>query len=256
MSIFALAWAKKQKAGSATRKFVLMAIADYADEHGKAYPSVARLAEDTELSDRSVQRALKDLEEAGLLRIEHPDGSNPYHANSYFLALSRAPVEADAPGATASPPGDSLTPPGVTVSPTPVSHRHPNYHIEPPYKVQTLSSASLQKESASARPDADDDCFHDPEPEPDPAGDPRKELFRRGLVELRQLTGRPEPRMRTLIASWLKRTQDDALTVLRVIDDAVEAEAIDPVAWIEARLPRLNGTGPPSSFRSAGKPYM
>jgi len=78
MSVTATAWAKKQKTGSATLKAVLLAVADYADENGCAWPSQKRLAEDTELSARSVRDALAGLESKGLIRREmrmRDDGS-------------------------------------------------------------------------------------------------------------------------------------------------------------------------------------
>lgn len=67
MSVEAMAWAKDQRTGSPTRKAVLLAIADYADEHGRAWPSQKRLCEDTELSERAVRNALAELEAMELI---------------------------------------------------------------------------------------------------------------------------------------------------------------------------------------------
>lgn len=67
MSYEAMAWARKQKTNSPVLKSVLLAIANYADEDGKAWPSQARIVEDTELSKRSVIKALHDLEGMGLI---------------------------------------------------------------------------------------------------------------------------------------------------------------------------------------------
>ena len=72
----------------------------------------------------------------------------------------------------------------------------------------------------------------------------RKELFERGVRTVCQLTGRPELRCRTLIGSWLKIVADDAVTVLRAVDEAVDAQVIEPIGWIEARLKRRpSGSG-------------
>lgn len=68
MSILALAWAKRQRTGSATRKLVLLTLADYADDTGMAWPSQQTLAEDTELNVRSIRRALIDLEKLPLIK--------------------------------------------------------------------------------------------------------------------------------------------------------------------------------------------
>lgn len=54
-------WAWKQKLGP-TIKLVLMALADYADEHGECFPSVETLAEKCSVNKRTVQRVLRDLE--------------------------------------------------------------------------------------------------------------------------------------------------------------------------------------------------
>lgn len=89
MSVYAIAWAKRQKTGSPTRKAVLTALADYADEHGKGWPSVGRLAEDTELSVRAVQNALRELVEAGIIeRRERPGENGVTRAFLYCLPLS------------------------------------------------------------------------------------------------------------------------------------------------------------------------
>ncbi|MHA6687027.1 helix-turn-helix domain-containing protein [Mesorhizobium sp. A556] len=70
MSVHAMAWAKKQKTGSATRKLVLLTIADYANDDGVAWPSQQTIAAESELTDRSIRRALAELEKRDLLRRE------------------------------------------------------------------------------------------------------------------------------------------------------------------------------------------
>lgn len=68
MSHRATAWAIAQRTGSPTRKAVLVALADrHNDDTGRCFPSVRRLAEDTEFSERSVQRALAELEGMGYI---------------------------------------------------------------------------------------------------------------------------------------------------------------------------------------------
>lgn len=65
-----MAWAKRQKTGSASAKLVLLVLADYADEHGRCWPSQATIAAEAELTDRSVRNQLLTLEGAGLIRRE------------------------------------------------------------------------------------------------------------------------------------------------------------------------------------------
>jgi len=61
------AWVGARKAGSASGKAVLFAIANYAQAHGETYQPITQLAEDTEQSKKSVGRRLLELEERGLI---------------------------------------------------------------------------------------------------------------------------------------------------------------------------------------------
>lgn len=68
MSFAALAWAGKCKPGSASRKLVLLALADrHNDEVNGAYPSIAWLVEFTDLNRKTVINCLADLEALGLI---------------------------------------------------------------------------------------------------------------------------------------------------------------------------------------------
>lgn len=70
MSVQAIAWVAKQECGGPSGKVLLYALANYADEHGRCWPSQKRLAEDTELSDRSIRTWIGKLAEMGLLCVE------------------------------------------------------------------------------------------------------------------------------------------------------------------------------------------
>lgn len=61
MSIAAMAWAKQVKTGSPTRKLVLLALADYADQWGYCWPTQKTLAKVCECTERTVRRAMEDL---------------------------------------------------------------------------------------------------------------------------------------------------------------------------------------------------
>ena len=62
MSWQAIAWAIQQTTGSARRKLLLLALANYADKNGVCWPSQETLARDTEQSVDTVQRQLDVLE--------------------------------------------------------------------------------------------------------------------------------------------------------------------------------------------------
>ena len=88
MSFQAMAWAVGQKLPSKD-KFVLVMMANYADEDGKCWPSLNRLADDTSMSRSTVQLAIKGLEAAGILRIERREQDGVNLPNHYYLELKK-----------------------------------------------------------------------------------------------------------------------------------------------------------------------
>lgn len=90
MSVQAMAWAWGCRV-PATAKFVLIALADHADHQGVCWPGQDGIAEKTGYSRETVNRAIKQLEEAGLLGIKHRfDGDGRQMANYYVLAVDGA----------------------------------------------------------------------------------------------------------------------------------------------------------------------
>lgn len=115
-----------------SNKAIALAYADHAHDDGThIYPSVAYIAWKTGYSDRSVQRATKQLIEAGVLI---PDGYGPNGTNRYRLNAKNLPKRAAyrgdilTGGDTVSPQGvTDTTPGGDTVSPKP-SDNHKEKH--------------------------------------------------------------------------------------------------------------------------------
>ena len=69
MSIELVARAKKTRLhGDSTAKLLLIVLADYANDDGMAWPSVATMAAEVEKSERSIQLLLRKLEKQGLIR--------------------------------------------------------------------------------------------------------------------------------------------------------------------------------------------
>jgi hypothetical protein len=64
----------------------------------------------------------------------------------------------------------------------------------------------------------------------------RQKLFREGLANLQQLTGRTESQCRGIIGKWLKQANEDSKRVSRAIEDAMAEEPADPIPWITAAL--------------------
>jgi len=89
MSVQAITWALQVRAGGPSRKAVLLAIANYANEDGVCWPSHGRLADDTEMCVRSVGTIVRELEDAGLLLSERRNGAGGHRtANQYRLPLT------------------------------------------------------------------------------------------------------------------------------------------------------------------------
>lgn len=70
-------WATSPSRGSSL--LVLLAVADYADDDGRAFPSMTTLAQKARLSRRHAQRVVHDLEDAGQLLIEWGGGRGRPH---------------------------------------------------------------------------------------------------------------------------------------------------------------------------------
>ena len=70
MSVQAMAWAIEQRRETdPTARHLLLAMGNYADKTGRnCFPSVATLASDTGLSERTIRQKLAQLEAAGLIR--------------------------------------------------------------------------------------------------------------------------------------------------------------------------------------------
>jgi len=68
MSLDASRWAWQQRCGKGVVKLVLMSMADRADESHCCYPSISRLAFDTELNCKTVQSAITRMLKMGLIR--------------------------------------------------------------------------------------------------------------------------------------------------------------------------------------------
>lgn len=76
MSIQAFVWAFAQNSLKSPQKFVLVTLANYADENNSCFPGQARIAEDTGMCIRSVKTCLKKLEEDGYISRESRQRQN------------------------------------------------------------------------------------------------------------------------------------------------------------------------------------
>ncbi len=79
----------KAHLGSTGRKMLAVRLADFADDDGKGiWPTVGRLAQETELSVRTVQRILAEFVDEGLLFVVRKGGSKPGEATRYDFNMA------------------------------------------------------------------------------------------------------------------------------------------------------------------------
>lgn len=123
MSMDLMVRAMKTKVGNPLRKLVLIKLADNASDKGECWPSYQHIAEQCEVSKRSVVAHINALCQMGLIRKEYRSGPKGNASNIYHLQLDGA---ADALGGSA---GDSISagagdssPPGAADSPCGVAN--------------------------------------------------------------------------------------------------------------------------------------
>lgn len=93
------------KVGNAARKLVLIKLADNANDEGMCYPSRKTIAKLCEMSDRSVDKHLKALQEMGLITIKQRCCKERGKlSNVYYLHLENAEMIDLPPSENISPP--------------------------------------------------------------------------------------------------------------------------------------------------------
>ncbi|GAD75003.1 helix-turn-helix domain-containing protein [Vibrio azureus] len=143
MSMLLTAQAMQLKVGNATRKLVLLKLADNANDNGVCWPSYEYIADMCEVDRRTVMRHIKTLEEMGLVSVRIRKGEKGNATNVYQLHLG----------------GDKLSPPSDTRSPGVVSQdHHPSDPVSPGISHRTSHKEpkkNIQKSSAEL-----ESCFN------------------------------------------------------------------------------------------------
>lgn len=93
MSMILMAKAMQIKVGNPSRKLVLIKLADNANDKGKCFPSYQHVADQCEMSRRSVINHIDALCEMGLVRKTFRDGEKGNSSNVYLLNLDE-PIRA------------------------------------------------------------------------------------------------------------------------------------------------------------------
>lgn len=83
IKVTSIVWEHSQARESAL--LVMLAIADFADDGGRAFPSIPSIAKKARLSERGVRYVIRSLQDAGELAVEEHRGRN--HSNVYQINL-------------------------------------------------------------------------------------------------------------------------------------------------------------------------
>lgn len=92
MSRAATDWAWRSKPGSSSRKLVLLAMADRADEEHRCFPSIARLVDDTNLNRKTIIKVIHELEELSLIVDTGERRGSTSSVKVYRLVLDKEAV--------------------------------------------------------------------------------------------------------------------------------------------------------------------
>jgi hypothetical protein len=146
MSGIAVGWALQQTTGSPVRKAVLLTLATYADDKNASWPSIKTLMLDTELSDRAIQKALRELETRGFIvgHNRHKQGERST-SRRYALVMPERGNTVHPQGEHSSPPGGTqFTHEGEHSSPSYIEHpkEHPKEHPEEERARERASKAT------------------------------------------------------------------------------------------------------------------
>ncbi|MBP1850524.1 helix-turn-helix domain-containing protein [Rhizobium halophytocola] len=151
MSIMVMSRMFKASLGSSSRKIMAVRLADFADDEGRGiWPTVARLARETELSERTVQRILADFVAEGLLVVVQEASGKPGQATRYdfdLAAIARLGQDRHT-GDVMSPVAGALT--GDTMTETGDTDDEDGCHHDTRTVIEPPVEPSLEREGASA----------------------------------------------------------------------------------------------------------
>lgn len=87
MSVQAISWAySREDLDDPITRFVLVTLANYADDYGVCWPSVMTLVADLRCSERKLRDCTRELEDMGLiLRLERRRDNGSRRSNAYLL---------------------------------------------------------------------------------------------------------------------------------------------------------------------------
>ncbi|MGZ2441042.1 DNA-binding transcriptional ArsR family regulator [Sinorhizobium medicae] len=152
----------KAHLGSTNRKMLAVRLADFADDDGKGiWPTVGRLARETELSERTVQRILSEFVDEGLLIVRKKGGWKPGEGTRYdfnMIALGRLQAAKVAVEGCHSVTHDTVTPVTAATGTGDTDdadgcHGDTQTVIEPPIEPSDLREGAREAEGQESQTD-------------------------------------------------------------------------------------------------------
>nr|DAO68905.1 MAG TPA: helix-turn-helix domain protein [Caudoviricetes sp.] len=104
MSMMLMVEAMKAKVGNPYKKLVLLKLADCASDTGECFPSYQHIADQCEISRRSVMKYVDELESMGFLWVENRKNGKQNHTNVYHLTISKGAKKGSEPHSLGSEP--------------------------------------------------------------------------------------------------------------------------------------------------------
>ncbi|MDX0511451.1 helix-turn-helix domain-containing protein [Sinorhizobium medicae] len=162
MSIAIMSQLFKAHLGSTNRKMLAVRLADFADDDGKGiWPTVGRLARETELSERTVQRILSEFVDEGLLIVRKKGGWKPGEGTRYdfnMIALGRLQAAKVAVEGCHSVTHDTVTPVTAATGTGDTDdadgcHGDTQTVIEPPIEPSDLREGAREAEGQESQTD-------------------------------------------------------------------------------------------------------
>ena len=104
MSMMLMVEAMKAKVGNPNKKLVLLKLADCVSDTGECFPSYQHIADQCEISRRSVMKYVDELESMGFLWVENRKNGKQNHTNVYHLTISKGAKNGSEPHSLGSEP--------------------------------------------------------------------------------------------------------------------------------------------------------
>lgn len=143
MSMTLMVKAMNIKVGNPLRKLVLIKLADNASDKGECWPSYQHIADQCEISKRSVMSHISCLCKAGFLKKESRQGPKGNATNIYYLTLDEGQKQEVLVGAGNSLPpseGDSLDGAGDSLPPSAGDSPRTSHSLEPVIEPRSFTS--------------------------------------------------------------------------------------------------------------------